>query len=110
MQKMFELWVLGTLEDDPLPYEVRHIIFCLHKDGFLSFGGQEILPKMIFNFEYYPLESQFFPIQNPQNFSLYNLRKLLENALHSDVFANSFADKTIHFGIYESTEIFEITP
>ena len=109
MQKMFELWVLGTLEDDPLPYEVRHIIFCLHKEGFLSFGGQEILPKMIFNFEYYPLEAQFFPLKNPQRFSLYSLRKLLENALHSDIFATAFAGKTIHFGIFESAEMFEIS-
>ena len=109
MQKMFEQWVLGTLEDDPLPYEVRHIIFCLHKEGFLSFGGQEILPKMIFNFEYYPLEAQFFPLKNPQRFSLYSLRKLLENALHSDVFTRAFAGKTIHFGIYESAEMFEIS-
>ena len=108
MQKMFEFWVLGTLEDDPLPYEVRHIIFCLHKDGFLSFGGQEILPKMIFNFEYYPLEAQFFPIKKPQKFSLYNLRNLLENALHNNVFAAAFKDKKIHFGIFESVEIFEV--
>ena len=108
MQKMFEQWVLGTLEDDPLPYEVRHIIFCLHKEGFLSFGGQEILPKMLFNFEYYPLEAQFFPLKTPQRFSLYSLRKLLENALHSDAFAHAFQEKQIFFCAFESHKIFKI--
>lgn len=111
MQKMFEFWVLGTLEDAPIPHEVQNIIFCLHKANdyaFLSFGGQEILPKQIFNFEYYPLEAQFFALENPQNFSLFNLRKLLENALKNEEFSRFFYGKTILFGLFESTEIFEL--
>ena len=112
MQQFFELWVLGVLEDSPLPYEVTNIYFCLHKDNFfsyLSFGGSEFTLKKLFNFWFYPLDGQFFDLKDTsQNFNLFNLRKLIENALKNKNFKSAFKNKKIFYGNYKDTLIYKI--
>ena len=46
----FIFWVMGVLEDDPIPYEVTKIYFCLHRENgniFISFGGNEKTEKKV---------------------------------------------------------------
>ena len=111
MEKEFIFWVMGVLEDAPIPYEVMEIYFCLHRENgniFLSFGGNEKKEKMVFNFEYYPLEAQFFPIKNQLKFSLFSLRKLLESALTNEDFYNAFQEKNLYYSLFGSKEIYKL--
>ena len=111
MEIEFIFWVMGVLEDDPIPYEVKEIYFCLHRENgniFLSFGGNEKKEKMVFNFEYYPLEAQFLPIKNQLKFSLFSLRKLLESAMKNEDFFNALYDKNVYFSIFGSKEIYKL--
>lgn len=112
MHKNFQAWVLGVFEDTPLPLECKNVYFCLHKDNafsYLSFGANEFELNKLFNFCFYPLDAQFFDIQDiSQNFSLYNLRKLIENALNDNCFYTEFLDKSIFYGNYQSSDIFKI--
>ena len=111
MQREFILWVMGVLEDDPIPYEVKEIYFCLHrKNGniFLSFGGNEKKEKIVFNFEYYPLEAQFFALQEQNKFTLFSLRKLLETAMKNEDFFKAFCDKNINYCIFGGKEIYKL--
>lgn len=111
MVESFVLWVMGVIEDTPLPYEVKFFTFCLHEEcgnSYISFGGNEILPSHIFNFEYYPLDAQFFgPITLP-NFSLFSLRKLLEKAIKDKSFAASFSNKNIFFGRFGQNKTYKL--
>lgn len=111
MVNEFIFWVMGVLEDDPIPYEVKEIYFCLHRENgniFLSFGGNEKKEKIVFNFEYYPLEAQFFPIIDQNKFSLFSLRKLLESALDNQDFFNAFFEKNINYSVFGSKEIYKL--
>lgn len=112
MQKCFENWVIGTLEDSPIPHEVKNIYFCLHKDNafsYLSFGGNEFASKNLFNFWFYPLDAQFFNLNDiSQTFNLTNLRKLIEKALHNPQFYQHFHNKQIYFGNFFSNDIYKI--
>lgn len=59
----FENWLLGLFEDEPLPYEITHLLFLLNfKNNFvsLSFSGGEYLNENNYPLDYYPLEAQFF--------------------------------------------------
>lgn len=111
MKDEFVFWVLGVLEDDPIPYEVDDIYFCLHRENgniFLSFGGNEKKEKRIFNFEYYPLEAQFFKIENQNTFSLFSLRKLLEYAQENPTFLEAFRDKNLYFAVFLEKEVYKL--
>ena len=64
MQQLFDEWVLGVFEDDPLPYEVNMLLFVLDKKGDyynLEFSGHQCYGQSINNSGfYYPLEAQSF--------------------------------------------------
>lgn len=111
MVNEFIFWVMGVLEDDPIPYEVKEIYFCLHRENgniFISFGGNEKTEKKVFNFEYYPLEAQFFPIIDQNKFSLFSLRKVLETAFKNEDFFNAFLEKTAHYCVFGGKEIYKL--
>ena len=111
MKNEFIFWVLGVLEDDPIPHEVKDVFFCLHRENgniFLSFGGNEKKEKRIFNFEYYPLEAQFFPIPNQNTFSLFSLRMLLEDALNSQTFSTAFEGKNLFYAVFNQKEVYKL--
>lgn len=111
MQDEFIFWISGVFEDTPLPHEISNIYFCLHTDNnakFLSFGGNEQKLKKLVSFEFYPLEAQFFPIKNYETFSLFSLRKLLENSCNKSKFITEFQNKTIFYGTFGSNNIYKL--
>lgn len=105
-------WVVGTIEDFPIPYEISDIFFCLHCDNFyyyLSFGGNEKQEKMVFNFEYYPLEAQFFEIANlEKEFTLYHLKILVRKALKNNYFRSFLFNKNIFIGVFGENEAYQV--
>lgn len=59
----FVLWIKGVFEDDPLPFEIRIIVFIFeYKNSFVSlnFSGGERITKKVEPLDYFPLESQCF--------------------------------------------------
>lgn len=100
----FIFWVLSVEEDDPIPYEIKHIYFCLNfvsKTLVLSFGGSEQFQNPFFDFEYYPLEAQFFndeyvcSIEDVYTAKVL-VKDLIESALENPDFKRIFKDKNIY--------------
>lgn len=63
MQYQFDSWLNGNFEDDPLPYEIRYMLFLLtNQSGSFSlcFSGGECLYDINQPLEYYPLEAENF--------------------------------------------------
>lgn len=72
----FILWLKGLIEDDPIPYEIKSLVFYLNKNNEIGFSGTEKKEvKTIDKFFYEPLEAQYF--YSPNLYS--NLFKLKEN-------------------------------
>jgi len=103
-------WLLGLFEDDPIPYEIKNLYFILHKENnapFLSFAGSELPLKKLINFEYYPLEAQFFPTHKFQkDFNLTNLKSLVEKLQNDKAIEEIFIEKTLFIGIFGQKEIY----
>lgn len=62
-----EYWLASIVEDNPLPYEIKYIVFILHlcnSKFFLEMGGCDLFPNNSMFFPYYPLEAQFFYDKN----------------------------------------------
>lgn len=112
MLQEFIDWIVGLIEDDPIPYEIEYLIFCLDKSNdfeHIMFAGNEKLEKCFLNFEYFPLEAQFFNVYKfKKNFSLFDLRKLIENALHFKNFKKIVENKKIIYGIYGENVIYSV--
>lgn len=84
----FEYWLNGNFEDDPLPYEIKYILFSFSlKNNVinLSFSGGDMLNKTISPLTYYPLEVQFFNFSKFFNmfryFFIYKTKKSANNNL-----------------------------
>ncbi len=82
----FILWLKGIVEDDPIPYEIKSLVFYLNKNNEIGFSGtEEKEVKVVDKFFYYPLEAQYFYCSNLYNklFKLTNNEKLnvLKNLL-----------------------------
>lgn len=59
MSESLAFWLLQIVEDNPIPYEIKHIIFVY--DNFSLFvGGTENIPTTKNMFDYFPLEAQYF--------------------------------------------------
>lgn len=105
-------WIVSTIEDFPIPYEVKDIFFCLHRKDFyyyLSFGGNEKEEKMVFNFEYYPQDAQFFDIINlEKDFTLYNLKILVRKALKNEYLSNFLDNKNVYVAVFGGKEAYKV--
>jgi len=112
MLKYLASWIEGIEEDSPLPYEIKHIYFCLHRSNnyfYLSYGGNQFESEMIFNFEYYPLEAQFFEVYSfDKNFNLNKLENLVEDLFDNAFFRNLFMDKFVYVAMFGTNEVFKI--
>ena len=110
MFKEIKKWLVGIFEDDPIPYEVINLYFALHKENnyvYISFGGTELPLKQLINFEYYPLEAQFFNVYLfDKNFNITKLKSLVEKLLLDKDFINIFNKKTLFIGIFGKKEIY----
>lgn len=57
----FISWLNGLIEDDPIPYEIKSLVFYLNNHFEIGFSGteQNKVEKIDLNF-YFPLEAEFF--------------------------------------------------
>ncbi|MDD2445899.1 MAG: hypothetical protein PHX09_03720 [Clostridia bacterium] len=112
MLKDFSFWLEGIEEETPLPYEIKHIYFCLHRSNnyfYISYGGNQFDSEMLFNFEYHPLEAQFFEIYcYDKFFNLNKLENLVEDLFDNVFFRNLFANKFVYVAVFGTNEIFKI--
>ncbi|MDD4815586.1 MAG: hypothetical protein PHQ62_00395 [Clostridia bacterium] len=104
MTKYFIAWILNIEEDDPIPFEVKHIYFCLHRQGdffYISMGGCELEQDIAFSFEYYPLEAQFFDIYNlKKDFSMHDFKILVRDILNNAQIDAIFDKKNIYIALF----------
>lgn len=112
----FLYWVLGIQEDDPLPYEINYIYFLISFSNnacTLVYAGSENFEKQPVNFEYFPLEAQYFYNQTFNqiteiNLALLALKQLLEDSFDNPEFKKMFKNKKIYFGEFaKSVTIFD---
>ncbi len=88
MKEEFFFWLIDIEEGLPLPYEINNIYFCVHKQNggaYFAYYGSENYQKIALNFDYYPLDGQYFyhkEIEGGNPF--YKLRKLVEDFLYSN--------------------------
>lgn len=104
----FKRWIIGMQEDDPLPYEIRYVYFLItftNNSCSLMFCGSENFEKQLINFEYFPLEAQYF--FNPTlsqitelNLAMIVLKQLLEDCFDDNAFKKVFKGKHIYYGEY----------
>ena len=101
----FVLWLLGIEEDDPIPYEVKHIYFYVNGKE-IGFGGRENFCQEIKDFEYYPIESQYFPYSTvvvKYNFSMTDFKLLLGEVFENEEIKKIYENKIMHIGyLYKS--------
>lgn len=87
MKEEFFLWISGIEEDYPLPYEIKYIYFCVHKENrgaYFAYYASENEQKYAINFDYFPLDGQYFyheEIEKGNPFFI--LRELVEDFLSS---------------------------
>ena len=102
--KYFIDWVLDIEEDNPIPFEIKHIYFCLHREGdyyYISMGGSELEQNIAFSFEYYPLEAQFFDIFNLQKFfTMHDLKIMVRDLLDNKNVVEKFKEKNIYIALF----------
>lgn len=61
IEKEFINWMEGLIEDDPIPFEIKSLVFYLNSHLEIGFSGSEKEEvRLIEEFFYYPLEAQFF--------------------------------------------------
>ena len=100
----FYNWIIGIEEDDPVPYEIKHMYFAISFQNnicCLCYGGTELYQNNVINFEYFPLEAQFFHNQSFNNLTEVNLamlqlKQLLDDCIDKKQFKNIFRDKKIY--------------
>ncbi len=102
------------MEDEPIPYEIKIIVFKVSKNGeyknieMLGFESIDLMSKV----PYRPLEAQFFWCHdlsklNEQKF-IYNLGAIIEEAFTSNILKQQFKARKIYMQ-YESLEfLFEV--
>lgn len=95
-------WLSGMLEENPIPFEINHLVFDIYfstKYSYLTLSGYEgkIDKNAII---YFPLEAQFFTSLDMKSISkkvlLFRLREALY-ACFDDIFLkNEFKNKKIY--------------
>ncbi len=110
MTEDLRFWLEQIVEDDPIPYEVKHIIFSYIFDGAITLcmGGTEQKPTINNMFDYFPLEAQFFDCKKLKKIKdeAYFCRLLkfsLNECFCSEYLKNQFKSKKIY--IYNGTNM-----
>ena len=102
MVSRFTFWLEGIVEDDPLPTEIKNIVFDVKHNGkykYLEMQGFEkkISPNAIF---YRPLEAEFFALkelsQDGENLFEYKVKTLIDEAFFSPILKQQFAGRKIY--------------
>lgn len=109
MPEDFVFWIKSIVEDDPIPYEIDHLYFALsmkNKIASLCLGGREQNSEIIDDFEYFPLEAQFFFNRTFNNITDAYLAKLaikqlLDYALDDVEIRKIFKNKKVYIGEFQ---------
>ncbi len=57
----FIAWLNGLIEDDPIPYEIKSLVFYISSNNEIGFSGTEQTDvKIVDKFFFHPLEAQYF--------------------------------------------------
>lgn len=57
----FKDWIFGLIQDDPIPFEIKSLVFYINDNFEIGFSGSESEKiEKIDLFFYYPLEAEFF--------------------------------------------------
>ena len=89
IEEEFISWIEGIIEDDPIPHEIKSLVFYLNSHFEIGFSGTEKEKvEIVDRFFYEPLEAQFFYFsklykqfyeKKDIDFCLIVLEKLLKN-------------------------------
>lgn len=109
MIELFSFWLMSIVEDDPIPYEISSICFCYTKNGdtkTLFMGGCEFEPKPNYQFDYFPLEAQFFDCNELKKIPLAHYDEivcdLIDEGFSSDYIKCQYYGKRIYYGEYNT--------
>lgn len=96
-------WLEQIVEDDPIPYEIKHIIFYYVCDNAITLcmGGTEQKPTQNNMFDYFPLEAQYFNCKElntikDEDYFQRLLKSSLDECFSSGYLKNQFKDKKIY--------------
>lgn len=95
----FKFWFLGIIEDDPIPFEIKSLVFFINKNYEIGFSGSEKSQiDFIDYYFYFPLESEYFfsielykyiySLKDKEKASEFLLKKLLSKLNKDDYFKN----------------------
>ena len=110
MKEEFFYWLTDIQEGEPLPYEINYIYFCVHKengDAYFAYYGSENFQEIALNFEYFPLDGQYFyhkDIEGGDEF--HKLRFLVEKYVASEN-GKFLRDKKIYIAEFGKKVLFE---
>lgn len=93
----FIFWLYGLIEDDPIPYEIKSLVFFVNKNNEIGFSGAE--EKEINKIDYYfyfPLESQFFYC--PKIYKKKNVLEILKKMLEKLKLDSYFCKFNLYYG------------
>lgn len=90
----FLSWLCGLVEDDPIPYEIKSLVFFVNSHAEIGFSGFEENKINVIDFGFYfPLEAEFFfcpkLFSSSKNEVLQVLKSLLEK-LSTDSYFGKF--------------------
>lgn len=109
MISSFAFWLHGIVEDDPLPDEIKNIVFVIKQNGeysYLELRGYETLSiNTIF---YRPLEAEFFDLMGIYHMSnkvfLHRIKSMIDEAFSMEELKVQFAKRNIYLIIGDGVE------
>ena len=111
----FIFWLNGLIEDDPIPFEIKSLVFFVNKNYEIGFSGsEEEYVKIVDFYFYFPLEGEYFYCKDLYEYiyskkdrkktSLWVLKNLL-NRLKYDNYFKKF--KYFYGWLYDITKKLE---
>ena len=77
----FKSWLYSVIEDDPIPYEIKSLVFFINNNFEIGFSGFEEENVNIVDFGFYfPQDAEFFYCKELYNFfkkQNFNIKKVL---------------------------------
>ena len=98
---LFTFWLLSIVEDDPIPYEINHIVFVINQDNSITMGGCEQKPNLNNMFDYYPLEAQYFYLKN---LSYLQIKNLIDESFSNEELKFQFKKRKIYCSYFDNIE------
>lgn len=105
----FISWLNGLIEDDPIPYEIKSLVFFVNENNEIGFSGSEDeVVNVVEHCFFFPFESEYFdykPLYNyfyKNNFSKDMILDYLKNLLEKLKQDNYFGKFNIYFGFLQT--------